>query len=49
MVELFIFMWYIQFGNKNIFLGMKNGGTIDFHKMAETLFAWSKSWIEKTK
>lgn len=31
----------------NIFLKLKNGGNIDFQKMSETLFAWSKKWIEK--
>ncbi len=30
------------------FLSLKNGGMIDFHKMSETLFAWSGNWIEKT-
>ena len=27
------------------FLNLKNGGTIDFNLMSETLFAWSKKWI----
>ena len=27
------------------FMNLKNGGTIDFHLMSETLFAWSKEWI----
>ena len=27
------------------FSDIKNGGTIDFHSMSETLFAWSKKWI----
>ncbi len=31
------------------FLGLKNGGPIDFYEMSKTLFAWSKNWIEKTK
>lgn len=31
------------------FLGLKNGGMIDFQGMSETLFDWSKNWIEKTK
>ncbi len=31
------------------FLHLKNGGTIDFQEMSETLFDWSKNWIEKTK
>lgn len=30
------------------FLTIKNGGAIDFNKMSETLFAWSKKWIGKT-
>ncbi len=33
----------------DIFLGLKNGGMIDFHEMSETLFTWSKNWVEKTK
>ncbi len=28
------------------FLHLKNGGSIDFYKMSEMLFAWAKSWIE---
>lgn len=31
------------------FLGLKNGRIIDFNEMSETLFVWSKKWIEKTK
>ena len=31
------------------FMEMKNGGMIDFQRMSETLFNWSKGWIEKTK
>ena len=27
------------------FLDLKNGGTVDFNLMSETLFAWSKKWI----
>ena len=27
------------------FLKLKNGGTVDFDLMSETLFAWSKKWI----
>ena len=27
------------------FLNLKNGGTVDFDLMSETLFAWSKKWI----
>ena len=29
------------------FLTLKNGGTVDFNLMSETLFAWSKQWISK--
>ena len=28
------------------FLKLKNGGTVDFQKMSDTLFLWSKKWIE---
>ena len=31
------------------FLRLKNGPAVDFQQMSETLFAWSKSWIVKTK
>ena len=27
------------------FLNLKNGGTVNFNLMSETLFAWSKKWI----
>ena len=27
------------------FLNLKNGGTVDFNSIAETLFDWSKKWI----
>ena len=27
------------------FLNLKNGGTVEFNLMSETLFAWSKKWI----
>ena len=30
------------------FLNLKNGGTADFNSMSETLFAWSKKWINET-
>ena len=26
-------------------LDLKNGGTVDFNLMSETLFDWSKKWI----
>jgi len=29
------------------FMNLKNGGTIDFNLMSETLFAWSKKWISE--
>ena len=29
------------------FMNLKNGGTVDFNLMSETLFAWSKKWITK--
>ena len=29
------------------FLCLKNGGTVDFHLMSETLFTWSKKWISE--
>jgi hypothetical protein len=29
------------------FLKLKNGGTVDFILMSETLFAWSKKWISE--
>lgn len=31
------------------FLTLKNGGKVEFGVMSETLFSWSKHWIEKTK
>jgi hypothetical protein len=30
------------------FLRMKNGGTVDFNLMSETLFAWAKKWIAES-
>ena len=29
------------------FLNLKNGGTVEFNLMSETLFAWSKKWIDE--
>jgi len=29
------------------FLKLKNGGTVDFNLMSETLFDWSKKWISE--
>ena len=31
------------------FLDLKSGGVIDFSKMSENLFVWSKKWIEMMK
>ena len=31
----------------NTFLSLKNGGTVDFIPMSETLFTWSKKWISE--
>ena len=31
------------------FMGLKNGGPVDFDRMSETLFAWAKKWIAETK
>ena len=31
------------------FMDLKNGGPVDFQKMSEILFVWSKKWIETTK
>ena len=31
------------------FLALKNGGPVDFRKMSETLFTWSKKQISETK
>ena len=30
------------------FLTLKNGGTVEFNLMSETLFAWSKKWITES-
>ena len=29
------------------FLHLKNGGSVDFSAMSETLFAWAKKWIDE--
>ena len=34
-----------EMGIVETFLNLKNGGTVDFDSMSETLFAWSKKWI----
>lgn len=31
------------------FLSIKNGRVIDFQEISETLFTWSKEWIDKTR
>lgn len=31
----------------NTFISLKNGGAIDFWKMSQELFVWSKAWIAK--
>jgi len=31
------------------FLNLKNGGTVDFNLMSETLFTWSKKWISENR
>ncbi len=31
------------------FLNLKNGGSVDFGSMSETLFAWSKKWIVENR
>jgi hypothetical protein len=33
----------------DVFLSLKNGGVVDFEKMSEILFAWSRKWIGQTK
>ena len=30
------------------FMDLKNGGTVDFNLMSETLFTWAKKWIGET-
>ena len=30
------------------FMNLKNGGTVDFNLISETLFAWSKKWINES-
>ena len=30
------------------FMNLKNGGTVDFNLMSETLFSWAKKWINET-
>ena len=33
----------------NTFLNLKSGGNIDFSKLSENLYEWSKKWIEEIK
>ena len=33
----------------SLYQGLKNGASVDFSSMSETLFTWSKKWIEHTK
>ena len=30
------------------FMNLRNGGTVDFNLMSETLFAWAKKWISQS-
>lgn len=32
----------------NTFISLNNGGAVDFEKMSQELFVWSKAWIRKT-
>ena len=32
----------------NTFISQNNGGAVDFEKMSQELFVWSKAWIRKT-
>ena len=32
-----------------IFMNLKNGGTVDFSLMSETLFDWAKKWISENR
>ena len=31
-----------------VFMNLKNGGSVDFNYMSEALFAWSKKWISES-
>ena len=31
------------------FMNLKNGGTVDFSLMSETLFDWAKKWISENR
>ncbi len=33
----------------DVFAELKNGSTVDFENMSETLFVWCKKWIQKIK
>ena len=43
--ELIKVVSFDERGIVEIFLNLKNGGTVDFNLLSETLFAWSKKWI----
>ena len=43
--ELLQVVSFDERGIVETFLNLKNGGTVDFNLMSETLFAWSKKWI----
>ncbi|MBR3974037.1 MAG: nucleotidyltransferase domain-containing protein [Oscillospiraceae bacterium] len=36
-------------GIVDTFLSLKQGGAVDFQQMSETLFSWSRKWIDETK
>ena len=42
-------LWRVAFSDEReiveIFMNLKNGGTVDFDLMSGTLFAWAKKWI----
>ena len=43
--ELLQVVSFDERGIVETFLNLKNGGTVDFNLMSETLFTWSKKWI----
>ena len=45
--ELLQVISFEERGIVECFLNLKNGGTVDFNPMSETLFAWSKKWISE--
>ena len=44
--ELLQVVSFDERGIVETFLNLKNGGTVDFNLMSETLFEWSKKWID---